>query len=96
MFVQFLDNYVYIRYRYDIPFIPTLITDPSGKMYEAPRTCWFCKAWSSKGEERESAYGDTRVPSGSRYDACISCGFCRALPNIGEEGGGGPYGERLS
>lgn len=65
-------------------------------MYEAPRTCWFCKAWPSKGEVRESAYGDTMVPSGSRYDACISCGFCRALPNIGEEAGGGPYGDRLS
>ena len=81
---------------FDVPFIPTLIIDPSGNVYEAPRSCWFCKARPSIGEEGVCAYGDTKVPSGSRYDACINCWFCRALPNIGEEGGGGPYGDRLS
>lgn len=80
----------------DVNFGLTLITDPSGKVYEAPRSCWFCKARPSNGEEGVDAYGDTKDPSGSRYDACINCGFCRALPNIGEEGGRGPYGDRLS
>lgn len=72
------------------PFLPTLISDPSGKVYEAPRTCGFCRALPSSGEEGIVAYGDTTLPSGSRYEACIIWRFCRALPNIGEEGVEGP------